>query len=417
MQAEIDALGDIRKADDARYRALTDQLAAEQKAAAHASPEPSEPLLSVAAEDWVSEKSTSSWSARRKDACKATLALFLEIAGDKPVSSYAKADARAFKSVLSEMPPNRSKLREMRGLDPRTAATKARDLGLRPMSVVNINKQITIVSNLFDWLVAHYDTVSTNPFAKATIALKSVAREERDPFTLNELNAIFTAPIFTGCELENHWKVPGKTILRSSAKFWVPLLALYTGARLNELCKLRVRDIKSDDDISYIDINTNKHDDQSIDPGVKTSASSRQLPVHPDLKRFGFLEFVAARKGTGCEQLFSELKPDAYGKLSDGFGKHFARFLKSLAIKRDKIDFHSFRHTWTDACRNSKMSIEVIFALKGEALQGTLARYGHGQTDIEILEEGMQKLRFRGLNLSHLVVAQDANGSQHEHTE
>jgi len=33
IQAEIDALGDIRKADNARYRALTDRLAAEPKAA------------------------------------------------------------------------------------------------------------------------------------------------------------------------------------------------------------------------------------------------------------------------------------------------------------------------------------------------------------------------------------------------
>ncbi len=91
-----------------------------------------------------------------------------------------------------------------------------------------------------------------------------------------------------------------------------------------------------------------------------------------------------------------------YGKLSDGFGKHFARFLQSLGIKRDKIDFHSFRHTWTDACRNSRISSDVIYALKGEALKGTLARYGDGKTDLEILDEEIQKLRFKGLDLCHL---------------
>jgi hypothetical protein len=168
IEAEIEALGDIRKADDARYRALTDRLAAEQKTDAQVSPKPSDPLLSVAATDWVAEKSASRWSPRRKDACKATLALFVEIVGDKPVSSYAKADARAFKAVLSEMPPNRSKLRETRGLDARAAASRARELALPAMFVVNINKQITIISGLFDWLIAHYDPVTANPFAKAT---------------------------------------------------------------------------------------------------------------------------------------------------------------------------------------------------------------------------------------------------------
>ena len=161
-------------------------------------------------------------------------------------------------------------------------------------------------------------------------------------------------------------------------------------------------------ELQYIDINTERHDDRSVDPGVKTSASSRRVPVHDDLNRFGFSAFVDTRRRAGCERLFPELKPDAYGKLSDGFGKHFARFLKSIGIKRDKIDFHSFRHTWTDACRNSRMSLEVIYALKGEALQGTLARYGHGKTDIEILNEGMQKLHFKGLDLSHLAARDTA---------
>jgi integrase len=232
-----------------------------------------------------------------------------------------------------------------------------------------------------------------------------LARDERDPFTLNELIAIFIAPIFTGCESERRWNLSGQIILRDSAKFWVPLLGLYTGARLNELCKLRVADIRSEEGLQYIDINTDKHDDDSVDPGVKTSASSRRVPVHHDLNHFGFSAFVDTCRRAGSERLFPELKPDAYGKLSDRFGKYFARFLKSIGIKRDKIDFHSFRHTWTDACRNSRMSLEVIFALKGEALQGTLARYGHGRTDVEILNEEMQKLEFKGLDLSHLVLA------------
>ena len=404
IQAEIDALSDIRKTDNSRYQALTDKAAKTD-----VQPQQSTPILSEAAAAWISEKSGSSWSARRKDACGATLSLFLEIVGDKPISGYTKGDARDFKSVLSDLPPNRSKLRETRALEVRAAALKARELALPAMSVVNINKQITIISGLFDWLIAHYDDVSANPFAKATIAVRSLAREERDPFTTSELNAIFTAPIFIGCNSEDRWKVPGKTKLRSSAKFWVPLLGLYTGARLNELCKLRVADIRSEEGRQYIDINTDKHDDRSVDPGVKTSASSRRVPVHDDLNRFGFSAFVDTRRRAGCEQLFPELKPDAYGKLSDGFGKHFARFLKSIGIKRVKIDFHSFRHTWTDACRNSRMSLEVIYALKGEALQGTLARYGHGKTDIEILDEGMQKLHFKGLDLSHLAARDTAS--------
>ncbi len=147
----------------------------------------------------------------------------------------------------------------------------------------------------------------------------------------------------------------------------------------------------------------NAHSD-GVDPRLKGSASRRQIPLHEDLIKFGFMHFHATRRAAKAQRLFSELSADKYGKLSDGFGKHFARFLKSLGIKRAKIDFHSFRHTWTDACRNSKIQTDIIYALKGEALKGTLARYGDGKTDLEILAEETRKLFFKGLDLSHLAM-------------
>jgi integrase len=247
-------------------------------------------------------------------------------------------------------------LKELRDLNAREAAKSAQELGLAPMSLVNANKQLIIIGGLFKWLIGHYETVSSNPFANTTIVTKSNLREEREPFTLTDLIKIFQAPVFTGCQSETHWNRPGNVVLRESAKFWVPILGLFTGARLNEICKLRVADIRHDEGVDYIDINAEKHTDAAIDPTLKTSASCRQIPIHPDLVRIGFLTFLQFRNARGDERLFLELKPDAYGKLADGFGKHFARFLKGLGIKRDKIDFHSFRHTWTDACRNSRIS-------------------------------------------------------------
>jgi hypothetical protein len=163
IQAEIDALTDIRRADESRYQALVDRIATEQAASAKPVKEPEHatgPLLSVAARGWIAEKSSTdpsqrqrrSWSLKRKATCEATLALCIAIVGDKPIDSYRKADARDFKQVLSDLPPNRSKLKEIRDLDVREAAKRARELDLPKMSVVNINKQITIISSLFDWL-------------------------------------------------------------------------------------------------------------------------------------------------------------------------------------------------------------------------------------------------------------------------
>jgi hypothetical protein len=228
MMAEIDALTDIIKRDDARYETPSNVKVGTVPMVDPPDHQADSPLLSVGAADWIAEKARSSWSPRRTATCKATLALFLEIVGDKPISAYTKADARDFKSVLSDLPPNKSKLRETRNLVAREAAKRSRELGLSSMSVVNINKQIMIISGLFGWLGAHFDCVTSNPFAKATIATRASIRDERDPFTPDELDAIFHAPVYTGCESELHWKCPGPLILRESAKFWVPILGLYT---------------------------------------------------------------------------------------------------------------------------------------------------------------------------------------------
>ena len=409
LQAEIDALADINKDDETKYAACLLKLAM----ATAPSPVPTlaaplddkqNPPLSKALADWIAEKSRASWTPRRKASCEATLGLFVEIVGEKRIADYAKADVRDYKAVLCDLPPNHSKLKETRGLGPRQRAERARKLNIPKMSLVNVDKQLTIVSSCFDWLRSQYDAVSSNPFDGATISVKSNMRDERHPFSTDDLRVIFMAPVYTGCESERGWQHGGRVALRESAKFWVPLLGLYSGARVNELCKLRVADIRTDDAITYIDINADAHGDTAIDAGLKSAASARQLPVHADLVSFGFLAFVEMRRKSGGERLFPELTPDTYGKLADGFGKHFARFLKALGIKHDKIDFHSFRHTWTDACRNSRISVDVIYALKGEALKGTLARYGNGKTDLEILAEETAKLKFKGLDLGHLRI-------------
>lgn len=404
MKAEIDALTSIRAGDDLRYQAA-EATQASAPAPTKAKADKDNPKLSSATKLWHAEKSKSAWSPRRADMCARTLKLFIEVISDKPISTYTKSDVRDFKEVMAALPPNYNKIKPVRDLAPRAAVKKAAALGMAPMSIVNVNKLLTVVGSCFSWLQSNYDVITANPAEKSTITVRANAREERDPFTLDELNAMFNAPTYTGSESAYKWRENGDNIPRDTARFWLPLLGLYTGARLNELCTLRVTDVRLSGGVTYLDINDEPHIDPKILTSLKTIASARLIPVHADLVGIGFLAFVEQLRAEKAARLFPELKPDSYGSLADGFGKHFARFLKSLDIKHDKNDFHSFRHTWTDACRNSKIESDVIYALKGESLKGTLSRYGHGKTEIEILAEATAKLTFRGLDLKHLVLA------------
>ena len=392
IRAEIDALTAIRKDDDSKYRALV-TVAATVPAA------PQTPLISVALEEWVASQPAGNWTRDREAACRSAINLLIEVIGDKPLSSLGRSDVKALKDVLVKLPANRHKLKQTRGKPVTTIiALGLKPLGLKPMSVSNANKQLNILAAFLQWAEDIYDGVPAALFSGKTWKKRTRQRDEKDSFSIDELARIFEAPVFTGCDSELHWKAKGGMVLRGTSKFWLPILALYTGARSGELCKVRRCDVKSTGVCTYLDINEDVID--GIDSRVKTDASVRCVPLHSDVVAMGFLDFVASREQD--QRLFPELKANRNGKLSDAWGKYFHRFLKSIGIKRPKLDFHSFRHTWVDGCTNSAVSSDAILAVKGDARPATLAIYGNGKTAVDVLAPEMAKLKFSGLCLDHL---------------
>jgi len=398
MQAELAVLNDLINEQHVE-RAIIPEIEHAPIVAADS------PFLSIAAESWIQEKSKLEVTPRRIEECQAAIALFIDIAGDRPVTAYLKSDTRDLKSVLLQLPPNRSKNRATKGLAARAAAKKAQELNLTPMTVKTANnKYIAPLRNFFDYAVGNYDCISTNPFEKAALPERNSPRTEWDPFTDDALTTFFNAPLYRGCQSAKQWMAPGPVMPRESARFWVPLLLLYTGARVNEICKLRVKDVGVEQRIHFFSIEWEDDDEAGNIAGrVKNAASHRRVPIHLDLISFGFLAFVASVRSAGHERLFHELKPNRYGKLYGTISQRFSdTFLPRLGIKTAKTSLKSFRHNFVDAARNSRIPDEIIRALKGDAMAGTLARYGNGQTDLEILEVELAKLTFGGLDLKHL---------------
>lgn len=366
-----------------------------QVASAPVAPPPA-PMLSSALKEWIAEKSRTSWVDKTKHEHEVWTGHFLLIAGDRPISTYGKADGRAFKAVLMKLPANWNKFDALGKLPIDQAAERAAELGMLPMSDRNVNKLLGFVGSFWRWAAKHYDECPPNPFFGLDITIKKLAREERDPFTVEELRAMFAAPIYTGCKSVSHWKEPGPLIPRDAGIFWVPLISLFTGARAGEVIQLYVEDVRQEDGIRYLDINRDGEDKR-----LKNASSRRRIPIHEALVAMGLLEHVEARRRQGERRLFPDLELGADGYYSSPFSKHFSRFLDSVGIKRRTNAFHSFRHSFEDACRNSRIPYEVMDALQGHSQQGMKNRYGDGHA-LSVLAEEMAKLRYNGLDLSHL---------------
>ncbi|MCP5082551.1 MAG: tyrosine-type recombinase/integrase [Alphaproteobacteria bacterium] len=354
------------------------------------------PLISEAVANWVAEQSRDAWTEETRQSSEITLRDFIEIVGNKPIADYAKSDAREYKAVMLDLPPNLAKRRAFHGLSLREAAKKAKSEGLQTMRAKTVNKRIQTVSAFFNWACNHYDHLESNPLAGLAVKITNGTRNERDPFSIHELNTIFRSPIYTGCASETHWKQPGDLVQKQSAKYWVPLIALFSGMRLGEIIQLRTDDIKTSADVFYFDIAPGG------DKSVKTDSSKRKIPLHPMLKHVGFLDFVSDRKRQKSERLFPDYRrTSAKLSWSDAFSKHFRKFLEALKIKQSANCFHSFRHSFEDACRNSSVPADLMDALQGHAQQATLVvtRIDRLARSLRDLQNIVHDLKGRGVTL------------------
>ncbi len=149
--------------------------------------------------------------------------------------------------------------------------------------------------------------------------------------------------------------------------FWLPLLGIYTGARLNELCQLYKQDIYQHEGIWVIRID-DKHEGQKL----KNNYSRRVIPIHEKLLELGFIEYINYLQH---ERVFPVLKLERDG-YSTAASKWFARFKAKLGFKRG-YDFHSFRHTAATQLKNHDVSPIIAGELLGHSQNSiTYDRYG-----------------------------------------
>lgn len=193
------------------------------------------------------------------------------------------------------------------------------------------------------------------------------AQDERHAFTSQELSLIFTQDWFaTGAGSFNR---TGWTTWRPHY-YWLPLLGLFTGGRINELSQLYLADIlQSESGQWYLDFNLTGADkvDES-DKSLKTINAVRVVPLHDRLVQLGLPEYVHALRKAGHKRLFPELKRDAvkgYGKpASSWFNERFLG--RTLGIERNGMKtFHSLRHTFLTATERQGIPERVMAQIAG----------------------------------------------------
>lgn len=218
-------------------------------------------------------------------------------------------------------------------------------------------------------------------------------KSSRKAWSLADLPVLFDDPLFTD------YALPDSADAGKDAAYWLPLLGLFTGARISELAQLHTDDVKELTDAGWV-----LSIDRDTERGqrVKNEHSIRSVPVHPELIRLGFIDYWRAIASHGPGPLWpavtrSEMN-GAGGKVSQWFGEY-----KTAKGFGPQLVFHSFRHTMETQLRALSVPKYQIDAITGHAGKTVSDDYDHPEASI--LRLVLEKLTYTGLTLQRVFKA------------
>ena len=325
-------------------------------------------LLSQGFSLYRKEQILENWGVRTAAQNEATFKQLLEVIGDIPITAVTKSVVRDYRQTLLSYPANRYK-----GKRKEKTLEQLLEEGCVSISLETVRNIMGRVSSFFNWLVKQ-GYREDNPFSGVAPRRAHSARSERSPFNDDDLKLLFGTAIYKDKIYAHDWQ------------YWLPLLGLYTGARLEELCQLKGQDFKVVDGCHYIDI----HGEGDAENRVKTPSSIRKIPVHSELINLGLLD-VVNKRSRGCFLFNLKRINTNLGHLPS---KWFSGYKASLGLPKGTKVFHSFRHTLRDKLTLSGVPNEHIRELLGhEQIGETFGRYG-SSIPVKVLAESLERLHF-----------------------
>lgn len=225
--------------------------------------------------------------------------------------------------------------------------------------------------------------------------IKAPTTNKRRPWSDTELVKLF------GSEVHTAYRLPRDAKAGHDAAYWVPLLGLFTGARLGELCQLTPSDVQTVEGIPAITIT-----DEGDGKTVKTDAGKRTIPLHPELIRLGFLNYAQRMRDQRAASLWPRmsLRKD---RASDYFGRWFLLLRESVGLPgAGGASFHYFRHTVRPLMRRAGIAPATMDRITGHETPGSVGDKTYDGIALWELVPAVEAIRYPFLALP--VVSPDA---------
>lgn len=278
---------------------------------------------------------------------RAGLKLLLRIVGDIPADSITRKEVKRLHDTLQRMSSRYGKSPKD---ESKPISKFIAEIGQGTMTVSTLDRHWRNIKAFYRY-VNREDGISPMNLERLFEDLRWSPRvpkgEERLAWTDVAIEKLLKSPIWTGFKLQpgkRHWRhEPGDLVIRDEY-WWLPLLGLYQGARLEELCQLRGEDVFMEPKSGVYILNF--HEGMKL----KTKAAVRMVPIHSAIIKLGLLEFA---EKAGSNLLFRRMQPGGRdNKLSFNYTQDFSDYRKKIGVYEKLMDFHSFRHNVTTKMRD-----------------------------------------------------------------
>lgn len=219
---------------------------------------------------------------------------------------------------------------------------------------------------------------------------REAGEDEQRALTIPELQVLFQGQRFAAVAADPE----------GDALYWLPIVGLYTGARPRELCQLNPQcDFGTADGIPYLDFDNTSPAGKGVVKTVK-SGEARRIPLHPELVRLGFLEYLTRMKNGGADRMF----PTSRVKKGNPFevaGAVFTDFLRAEGLYdntappgRQVLGMYVMRKSFITHASNQKVTSRDITGHTDDTTRVQRRHYITEQEPLKLKYKEMRKLKF-----------------------
>ena len=377
---------------------------------------------------WRDAMAGNAWVDKHARDSSAALKLWRELMGEEfRLDEVSKRQAWQFRKELGRVPKLHGKS-VFTGLNARDAIARADAIErgeFDPGEISDVLRKGEPVGRLskktqnkhLDFLIGFYnwqgvaDHVVDNPFSGTLHKKREIRRDAVETRTAldDEFQIrLFSTPVWRG-SVSAYYRTrrrpvaEGGVIIRD-ALFWLPLLAAFQGLRLTEALQLFVDDVVPAHGTHWICVRRGRG------RRVKTDAGLREVPLHPEIRRIGFIDFVEQQRAAGELRMFPDYAPDPNAVAHSGrFSKNFGYYRRAVGCGELWKDFHAERHTVDTVLIRAGVRSRLVASICGHEgghlearpLAMTNKLYFGGYKPEQLID-AVNRIEYSKLDLSHL---------------